>query len=71
MYIAPAFTTEILTFYGVILKKDAIAKDLKLDDTEDILTLTMSINDALDKIVDMKSKYAILYYLKEFNNERY
>lgn len=62
LYVTPGYSTELLYFYGVKLKVDAIAKDLNLDDTEEITVHKVKVEDALKNTIDVKSKLGILYF---------
>ncbi|VWL85757.1 NUDIX hydrolase [Oceanivirga miroungae] len=61
-YVIPSYSTEKMYFYEVILNEDAIFHKQELDETEDIEIVKMSVDEALDKIVDLKSAFLIEYF---------
>ena len=58
-YVSPGYSTEKLYFYIAKLKKDALAKEQKLDIGEDIEVVKISINNALEDTDDLKTVYIL------------
>lgn len=58
-YVSPGYSTEKLYFYIAKLKKDALAKEQKLDIGEDIEVVKMNINNALEDTDDLKTVYIL------------
>lgn len=61
-YVIPSYSTEKLYFYEVILNENVKFYNQKLDETEDIEIIKMSVEKALLELVDLKSAFLINYF---------
>lgn len=61
-YVSPGYTTEKLYYYAIKLKKDAIPHEQHLDLGEDVTLKKMTVEEALNKSIDTKTTFSILYF---------